>query len=450
VLLDLRLHHGAHLDSRRLEELNPHGLGVVRADPDVDAGGEPLCFQEVPGYSRGDDAKVCDRDARRREAGDHRALDHPARGASLARGDDPGPPLERRAERGGKTNRDVGCEVDVHEARHALHPEDARRPARLPDEALEDLRPGLHLLVRIDPYARHDHALGADRDLVADCDALADADVRSEIARAADDRPLDARRAPDGRRRVDDRMRRVRALAQGHAGSEHRVGANGRVGRHAAVVAEERRPFDRVEIVQVDPLADPDVASDADSRDVEAHALVQRVEVRLPELVEVPDVLPVAVHHVAVHRPAHLEEQREELLREVVRAVLGDVPQHLGLDNVDAGVDRVGEHLAPRRLLEEALDAAFLVGDDDPELERVVDRLQADRHGRVLLAVELDQPREVDVAERVAGDDEEGVVEPSGGEPHRARGSERRLLDRVRDVHAERLAAAEVRADRLR
>ena len=38
VLLDLLLHRGAHLDSRRLEELDPDHLGVVRADADVEAG----------------------------------------------------------------------------------------------------------------------------------------------------------------------------------------------------------------------------------------------------------------------------------------------------------------------------------------------------------------------------------------------------------------------------
>ncbi len=182
----------------------------------------------------------------------------------------------------------------------------------------------------------------------------------------------------------------------------------------------------------------------------ELHSLVERVEVRLAELVEVADVLPVAVEHAAVDRAAHLEQQREQLFREVVRAVGGDVLQHLGLEHVDAGVDRVGEDLAPGRLLEEALDAALLVGDDDPELERIVDRLEPDRHGRLLLAVELDQTAEIDVAERVAGDDEERVVEPPGREPDRAGGAERRLLDRVADVHPERLAAAEVRADRLR
>ena len=61
-----------------------------------------------------------------------------------------------------------------------------------------------------------------------------------------------------------------------------------------------------------------------------------------------------------------------------------------------------------------------------------------------------DERGQVDVAERVAGDDEERVVEPPGREPHRAGGAERRLLDRVADVDAERLAAAEVAADRLR
>ena len=202
-------------------------------------------------------------------------------------------------------------------------------------------------------------------------------------ARMSQERPTIApsttRRAADLRRRVDDRPV-VRAPSRSVTlVAEHGVRADGRVGRDRGVVAEERRALDRVEIVHVDALPHPDVAAQADPGHVEPHALVERVEVRLPVLVEVPDVLPVAVDDVAVHRPAHLEQQREELLREVVRAVRRDVPQHLRLEHVDAGVDRVGEDLAPRRLLEEALDAAVLVGDDDPELERVLDRLEADR-----------------------------------------------------------------------
>ena len=114
----------------------------------------------------------------------------------------------------------------------------------------------------------------------------------------------------------------LRVLAQGHAGGQHGVRADGRLGGDPAVVADERRPLTALEVVEVDALADPHVPAQADPGNVEPHALVERVEVRLPVLVEVADVLPVAVEDVAVERPAHLEQQREELLREVVGPVV--------------------------------------------------------------------------------------------------------------------------------
>ena len=67
-----------------------------------------------------------------------------------------------------------------------------------------------------------------------------------------------------------------------------------------------------------------------------------------------------------------------------------------------------------------------------------------------LLLVEVDEGAEVEVAQRVAGDDEEGLVQLVPRQPHRAGRSERGLLDRVLHVHAEALAVAEVAADRLR
>src|SRR5919204_246163 len=144
-------------------------------------------------------------------------------------------------------------------------------------------------------------------------------------------------------------------------------------------------------------------------------SITERVKVRLAVLVEVADVLPVAVHREAEDRSSHLEQQREKLLREVVRLVGWNVAQHFRLEHVDAGVDRVGEHLAPGRLLEESLDPALLVGDDDAELERVVHGLEPDRHRGLAFPMELDQRREVEVTEGVAGDDEEGLVEPARG-----------------------------------
>ena len=87
--------------------------------------------------------------------------------------------------------------------------------------------------------------------------------------------------------------------------------------------------------------------------------------------------------------------------------------QDLRLKHVDPGVDRVGEDLAPRRLLEEALDTSLLVRDDDAELQRVVDGLQTDGHGRFALLVEGDDLREVirEVEEEVGVGLVEGQLE---------------------------------------
>ena len=119
VLLDLRLHGGAHLDPGRLEELDPDRLRVARADADVEAGGVALRLHEVARDAGRDHPQVGDVHARRRQPGDHRPLDHPAGRRALARRDDPGVALQRRAQRGGETYHDVRCQVDVDEARDA-------------------------------------------------------------------------------------------------------------------------------------------------------------------------------------------------------------------------------------------------------------------------------------------------------------------------------------------
>src|SRR5207248_285599 len=62
----------------------------------------------------------------------------------------------------------------------------------------------------------------------------------------------------------------------------------------------------------------------------------------------------------------------------------------------------------------------------------------------------LDETAQVDVAERVARDDEERVVEAVAREADGAGGAEGRLLDGVLDPEAERLAVPEVAPDRLR
>ena len=231
VLLDLLLHRGAHLDSGRLEELDPDHLGVVRADADVEAGAVRLRLHEVARDGRRADAEIGDVDARRRDPGDHRPLDHAARCGALAAGDHARAPLQRGAERGGEPDRDIRRQVDVHHPRHPGLAEDARRAARLPDQALVQRRAGLDLLERIDPDAGQDHALGADRDLVADRGSLVHAHVRAQVAAAADDRPHDVGAAADVGGRVDDRADDAAALADGDARS--RAPCTGRCARRA-------------------------------------------------------------------------------------------------------------------------------------------------------------------------------------------------------------------------
>ena len=70
---------------------------------------------------------------------------------------------------------------------------------------------------------------------------------------------------------------------------------------------------------------------------------------------------------------------------------LGHEVEDLGLHDVDAGVDGVGEHLAPCGLLEEPFDAPLLVDDRDAELERVGYALEADGDERAAVTVGLDE-----------------------------------------------------------
>ena len=87
------------------------------------------------------------------------------------------------------------------------------------------------------------------------------------------------------------------------------------------------------------------------------------------------------------------------------------------------------------------------MGDDDAELERVLDVLERDRGRRAGVAVGLHERAEVDVGEHVAGDHEERVVELVDGVAHRTGGAEGRVLGGVTHADAEVGAVTEVVAD---
>ena len=54
----------------------------------------------------------------------------------------------------------------------------------------------------------------------------------------------------------------------------------------------------------------------------------------------------------------------EQVLAEVVAFPGGNPVEHLGLQDIDAGIDGIAEDLVPARLFQKTLDAPLGVGDD--------------------------------------------------------------------------------------
>ncbi len=394
--------------------------------------------------------QVGDRTAGRHQAGQHCPLDHARGGMGISARDHARAFGQHRAEGGAQPRSHIRSDVDVDQPRHAVATEDGGDSARLPDQVGADRRSGLDCLERVDLHARAEHGLLADRTLVADRHAVVQHRMGAHIHPPSQDGTLDARAATDVIARVEHAAGDHRPLLDDHVVAQKRVRPHPRPGFDLAVIADVGGSFDLVELGQLDTLAQEHVRPQPDARERQLHLALERVEVGLAELVEIADVLPVALGDVAVHRLALLQQHREQLLGEVIRLALGNRLQHLGLQHVHAGVDGVREHLPPRRLLEEPFDAAVGVDDHDPELERVLNRTQCDGGDRAPLAMPADQLGQVEVAQRIAGDDQERVVQELLGVLDAAGGSQRRLLHRVVQIHPQRLAVTEVPADHLR
>src|ERR1700722_3030433 len=95
--------------------------------------------------------------------------------------------------------------------------------------------------------------------------------------------------------------------------------------------------------------------------------------------VQSPDILPVALGDVTVERLAGRENVREHVSREIDRSPRCDEVEDLRFQDVDPRVDRVAEDLTPGRLLQKPFYSSVRIGDDDPELEGIVDGFESDR-----------------------------------------------------------------------
>ncbi len=444
---DLALGVLGDVEALVVEEPDDHRLRVVVHQPDgdaTDAGGTPH-DEARHGHRR--DLEVLDVDAGGVEAGHHRPLQHARRPARVARGDDARPLLEHRSVGHGDLGGELGRDVDIGQASHAVAAEQAPGPAGLPHDRRVDHRARLDGLERVHLDLGSEVGVLADEALVADDHALVGAGPLAEVARPADHRSPQPHGLAEVGVVVHHGALELGLAADPDVGAQHRVLPDPGAGLDAAVVADDGRAVDDGLGVDLGALAQPHPVGQLEAGHVDLDLAVEDVLVGPHVGIEGAHVLPVALGHCAVQGEVAGQQLREHLAREVHRAVGLDVVEDLGLEHEDPGVDGVAEHLAPRRLLEEPFDAPVLVGDHDPELERVLDVDQPDGGHGLAGGVELDDGAQVDVGEDVAGDDQEALVELVHGVADRSGRAEGRLLGGVGDPHAELGAVAEVGAD---
>ena len=207
-------------------------------------------------------------------------------------------------------------------------------------------------------------------------------------------------------------------------------------------LAEVDRTGELRGLVDIHVARGPDARQELLAERLALHFSAEQVGVRAREFDDRADVGPVPVGDVAVKRLPFSEQPWKKILAEVEHLAQAESLEDARLDDVDAGVDRVAEDLAPRRLLEKFRDLPIRIRDHDAVLERIGHVDERERDGGTALAVERNDLREVDVRERVARDDEERPFEVLVELPHRAARPKRRLFDAVAQAHADRAAVA--------
>ena len=165
----------------------------------------------------------------------------------------------------------------------------------------------------------------------------------------------------------------------------------------------------------------------------------------------VPHVAPVALQGDAVEGRSLLEQGREEILSKIPRLVGRDPFHGGGGQNIDAGVDLIGEHLAPGRLFHKTLYPAVLAGQDQSVLQRALVAVEAQGGLSPALLMKADQPGQVQIADAVPADHQK-VLLPQMVRAvfHTARRSHGLLLDEIGQPHPQLLPAAEAVHHRLR
>src|SRR5674476_235336 len=224
-----------------------------------------------------------------------------------------------------------------------------------------------------------------------------------------------------------------------------------RLGLDEAARADEHGLLDAHARIDLRPRADPHAGLDLASRHVELDAAEQRVEVAEPVLLDVADVVPVALESPAVKRCVGSQQSREDVARPVDEDAGGYIVEDRRLEGVNAAVAEIGERVGGGGFLLEARDTGRGVVDDDAVERWVVDLLHGQGRDAPVAPVSRHKGREVDVGEPVAADHDEGAAAEELAEgAGAARRTQQFPLEVVAQVDAEGGAVAEVRADLVR
>src|SRR5688572_2508925 len=258
------------------------------------------------------------------------------------------------------------------------------------------------------------------------------------MAIASDDGTVHHGALADPRVRPDDGIAELRVFLDQRTSPEHGIGADLRALLHVHAGVDEARSFERRAVVDA-RLARHHRPRPID-RSAGEHAArklaVEHVAVYLHVLLRRADVDPVAAIDVGDEAFAAFDQRWEVGAFDRVRHVLGNPIEGVGLEHVDAGVDRVAGDLIGTRLFEEPPDPAIRFAFDETVGGGVIDRRQHNRRLGLAFAMEADHGSQVDAGHDVAVEDHDGVGDALRGIADGAAGTERRRFDDVANTHA--------------
>ena len=283
--------------------------------------------------------------------------------------------LQERAERVSELHRELGSDLDVGEPADADAAEQRAGPFDAVDQRHRDERAGTDVLVRPQFDVGANDRAAADDAVASDDRPLADENSILDDVAIGDGRAGHCRRFTEIGIAPRDRTIE-RGVSRDDRGITHsRFRPDDRTCLDNNVFPEDDRRDEMCVGVNVAILTLPNPSRDLGARHGNANPSVQGVVVCLLVLLQVADVGPVVLRDVALHQLVFVQHSREEVAREIVILPALHIIEDARVEDVNAGVDRVRENFSPRWFLEETSDAPALVGDHDPEFERVRDAL---------------------------------------------------------------------------